>query len=497
MHVLGLNLPKATPWNVALRLDFWTKNYRLLLSLGLGLTLFFIFWQRNYLVPQTSFSEDMVSWAITVTLVFMMVWGVWQAILLAAQLEIEAASTFYLGCKTAEESGNQLKLEQIHNLLPSNEHSAAVRLFRHIWMAARIDQFESTSVALQPCRESLIIQQQAVSDLQKMSLHLGILGTFVGLVIAFLGLGGSTDSFQIISKALQYGFSTSVFGLFISLFLGAIVYHIDHRRMVFFTELEKVSDEFLDLVCRAKNENPILEHKYDILRTRIVALDVRMDEQTKFIREGLEKLADTRQQFENILIGVGQREVAFLAEIKGAYDFFSPKVISGSLHESLSVSVKDITDGLKAHLHQTLDRYAEINLGLTSMHNHFKEFNEHLREQSENESKSRLAIQETLTRVTQAQETFAKQFNTQKVQASLEKSIREAGDQVTSEYVRALREMLPHLLALSGNISEFNQKAYAEVKQRDIAQLLRGIGQNFSELFLRLIRGILGIFSKK
>ena len=276
-----------------------------------------------------------------------------------------------------------------------------------------------------------------------------------------------------------------------------LVYQIERQRMTFFIYLEKVSEEFLHLVCRAKNEDPILEHKYDMLRGRIASLDVRIDEQTKAIREGLEKLASTREQFDNILNGVGEREAAFLAEIKGAYDFFSPKVISGNLHESLSISVNNITDGLKTHLHQTLDRYAEINTGLTAMRDHFMEFNDNLREQAENENKSRHTILETLSRVTLAQETFAKQFNTQKVQTSLEKSIREAGDQVTSEYVRALREMLPHLQGLSGNISEFNQKAYAEVRRRDVAQLIYGIGQNFGELLMRLIRGILSIFSKK
>jgi hypothetical protein len=497
MYILGLNLPQATPRSVAFRGDFWFKNWSLFILIGLGAVLFGIFWQRHYITPTVSFWKDIASWVVTFALVFMLIWGVWQAILLLARLEIESACTYFLAIKAAEETGNQLTHDQIQNLLPENRYSVSVRLFRHILMSARIDQFESTSVTLQPCREALIVQQQAVSDLQKMSLHLGILGTFVGLVIAFVDLGSSKDSFQDISKALQYGFSTSVFGLFISLFLGLLVYQIERQRMTYFVFLEKVSEEFLHLVCRSKNEDPILEHKYDMLRGRIASLDVRIDEQTKAIREGLDKLAETRQQFESILVGVGQREAAFLSEIKGAYDFFSPKVISGSLHESLGVSVKNITDGLQTHLHQTLEKYSEVNTGMIAMHDHFKEFNINLREQAESERKSRLAVQETLTRVTQAQETFARQFNTQKVQSSLEKSIREAGDKVTSEYVRAISEMLPHLQALSVHISEFNRKAYAEVKQRDTAQLFKGVGQNLGELLTRFFQSIVSIFSKR
>jgi hypothetical protein len=267
--------------------------------------------------------------------------------------------------------------------------------------------------------------------------------------------------------------------------------------MSFFAKLETTTDRFLDFVFRAKNEEPVLEHKYDILKTKIASLDVRLDEQTKSIREGLEKLAATRVEFSNILNDVGDREAKFLAEMKEAYTYFSPKTLSEQLNTSLITAVGGVVQNLEEHLHQTLDKYSEINSGVATMHSHFRDFDHHLQKQATDELKSREFIMSILSRVTQAQDTFAQQFNTPKVQANLEKSIREAGDKVTSEYVRALGEMLPHLQSLSTHIADFNKKAYAEVKQRDTTQLIKGISQNTGELFLRIFRGILSIFSKK
>ena len=500
MYILDIDLRNTSPRSIVFTFSFWVKNFSLIILISLGGALFYTFWQHNYLRPQTEIMEDPASWAITFALVFMLLWGIWQAILLVARLEIEASCTDYLSKKTVEESNNQLTHEQIRNLLPGNLNSAANSLFRHIWMSARIDQFESTSVTLQPCKETIILQQQAISDLQKMSLHLGILGTFVGLVKSFLGLHNDSFNFQDIKLALEYGFSTSVFGLFISLFLGVLIYHIDYQRMAFFAFLEKVSDEFLHLVCRAKNEDPVLEHKYSMLKNHIELMAARTDEQTKFIREGLDKLADTRKQFEGILDSVGKREAAFLAEMKSAYDFFSPEMISNNLHQSLSSSVKNITDELHTHLHETLDRYTEVNSGLTAMRDHFIAFDEQIRNKAASDAelvgKLKAEVFESLNQVAKAQKEFAEQFNTKRVQTGLEKSIREAGNQVTAEYIRALGEMLPHLQSLNANISEFNRKAYAEVRQRDTVQLLRGVGQNLSELFMRIIRAFLSLFSK-
>src|SRR5207247_2069293 len=146
---------------------------------------------------------------------------------------VEKTSEQYLSrIKAGQQSLIELdRLEEA--LLPlnkSNPPPAALRLFQHIFKEAKDRKFESSVNVMQPYREESLGDIFKLQNLQKIALWLGILGTFVGLLLAIQESGLSNlqaksgdDFVNVINKmfdGLLVAFSASLAGLEAAVIIG-------------------------------------------------------------------------------------------------------------------------------------------------------------------------------------------------------------------------------------------------------------------------------------
>src|SRR5262249_38104955 len=138
--------------------------------------------------------------------------------------EIETKGREYLSDLKAEQR-SQLNLDELEErILPNNPSTpppAMIRLFQHICKEAKDRKFDSSATVIQSYSEEALAPIFTLHTLQKIALWLGILGTFVGLLVALrasdfsrLTDGSSFElSVQKMFGGLFISFTASVAGL--------------------------------------------------------------------------------------------------------------------------------------------------------------------------------------------------------------------------------------------------------------------------------------------
>src|SRR5947207_4444559 len=174
--------------DVVRQLAFWKRQYWVVIAVAVHIAAVI------KLGPYTYAKAGGWEW-FSVMVQLLAVWGAWIAIRSLAAVEVERAivadieqkGTDYLIDLKAEKR-TRIDLDQLeHTMLPSNPSDpppAMVRLFQHIIKEARDRRFESSVHVMQPYREEPLEDIFKIQNLQKIALWLGILGTFIGLLIA-------------------------------------------------------------------------------------------------------------------------------------------------------------------------------------------------------------------------------------------------------------------------------------------------------------------------
>ncbi|WP_456438580.1 MotA/TolQ/ExbB proton channel family protein [Psychroserpens sp.] len=110
-----------------------------------------------------------------------------------------------------------------------------------------------------------------VSSAQKIALRLGILGTFVGLILAFVSLediNQMDQNFSKITNALQYSFSTSIAGLQVSIFLALFTLLLNKRLETYFKLMEDAAQTAISLSRNSINKDAFLV-SFDQMKTSL------------------------------------------------------------------------------------------------------------------------------------------------------------------------------------------------------------------------------------
>ncbi len=368
------------PARWALQPEFWRGQPALLVTLGgslLGIIL---------LAPFTYSGATSI---LSLLVQALAVWGVVIAArgLAAADVdlalihELDERSSGYLAGLAAQ-GESRMDLDRLERTLVPNNPAAPVpgpiRIFQQVCKEARDRRFESASTLVQPYRDEATEDLFRLQNLQKIALWMGILGTFVGLLIALRESGGTVVSDGALTALVEemYGglfvsFTASVAGLEVAIILSFVLLLLRKRQELCFARMESVAVTLLSAARHAINHDDFI-HEFAQVNTTVRDLANRVHEQTRGIVDrlngvesrlwdqneridaGLERLAGARSEFERFLQNVSDAEHQFLGELARLFEAASFRDLAQTLHDG----TREVGDRLTGRLDDMTSRNA-------------------------------------------------------------------------------------------------------------------------------------------
>lgn len=257
-------------------------------------------------------------------------------------------------------SGNeQVKVEDIEmRILPNNPSKALniLSLFSNIVKEARDRKFESTVLIMKRYKEEASDHIFRLQSIQKIALHLGILGAFVGLILVLTRLDFSDTSnvqvfvFKPLFNALNVSFGTSVAGLLVAIVLGFLMQLIKSSQEVYFKNMKAATLYVLSLA-----RNSIVDDKYfnefQKVKTSGYSLNKRfysqsriMESQIEVINNGIENLIATKNTFDKFVWDISESQNKFIERLNKTFDLLIPENISVRFEENFDKVTEKITN---------------------------------------------------------------------------------------------------------------------------------------------------------
>jgi len=390
-----------------------------------------------------------------------------------ATVEIENAIAKKVYSKSNElllairsETQERVDLERLETYLPKNTsyNAAMLRLFNQIISEARDRRFESGVVLMQTYREESLGDIFKIMTLQKLSLQLGILGTFIGLINAFKGLNLNLEelrtSLNVISGSLQFAFSTSIAGLMASIALGILVISLRKKQKNYFRSMEEASNKLVSLARNSINHDEYLAgfkevgDRVDQVTQKVKEQNGKVDIQTLAIRKGMEELSKARGEYNLIL-----------SEMKDIHKILSPKKISEKLEKSLSESVEGISKGIEKNVGVHLKEYGKISKSSQLLNDNLVALNKQLSEQKEIYEKSNSKVLKAREEIVDSQKNFIKQISKSHVTEHLKKGIVEASQDMTENIKTSIGGVSQGLNVFNNNMNGFQHFTESHLKR--------------------------------
>lgn len=316
-------------------LSFWRTQWQLLAVLIAGLIIGIL------LMPLTSPRNDNLLSCLVILIYPLAIWGAYRATKILAEIELEhsivAAVERQGSEKLAEIRGNPTRRIDLNHLeetiIPrcgGTTTPAMVQMFQHICQDARDHSFESRVTVMHPHREKALAGILELQNIQKLALRLGILGTFVGLLMAIISLAESVqdtpaastaaDLFQRLHQdqehfafiasrlfdALHVSFGTSVAGLEVSVLLGVVMMMMHRRIESYFRDMEDAAGTMLSLARNAINQDSFFT-EFSQIRNAMGQLEERIYQQTRSISREFHYVAEhLKKQTADFEVGLGR-----------------------------------------------------------------------------------------------------------------------------------------------------------------------------------------------
>ncbi|MBI3650081.1 MAG: hypothetical protein HY231_03445 [Acidobacteria bacterium] len=324
-------------------------------------------------------------------------WGAFYAANSLAKIEVERAILAEVESKGADylravKAGRLSRIDLDHleeTILPHNQSTpppAMIRLFQNICKEARDRRFESSVSVIQPYRDEVIEDIFRLQNLQKITLWLGILGTFVGMILALQAVDWDSiktdDGFLSVLKgmfdALFVSFSASLAGLEAAVILGFLLLALRSKQQDYFKAMENVVLTMLSLARNAINKDDFLS-EFSQINVTVSDLSDRVNEQTKElsdrmirvqsqikvqtdqIDQGITKLTATGIQFDRFLHQVSNIQQEFINDVKGVYDSIALNKLGTVLQQTIAESGTHLSIALTTNLNQVTDQLARFN----------------------------------------------------------------------------------------------------------------------------------------
>lgn len=243
-------------------------------------------------------------------------------------------------------------LENLDKIGSTEYRLSTNRMIDHIKTEARSRRFDSSLTILNAYKDEFMSSFVRIAGFQKIALQLGILGTFIGLSMAFRKIDTNNVDFGALITALKLPFATSIAGLEVSLILWLHLDYLHQKQEALFIGLEKCIDEVLNLARQAVFKGSILvelDHiglKIDDMNARIEKESAQIEKQTGQIAEGLQHLGKAGAGLDDFLGQIVDKQLQFMRSVEELYKSLSPQQITSELKLGLTDTVSAMTKGL-------------------------------------------------------------------------------------------------------------------------------------------------------
>jgi len=349
-----LKTATSSPKSLLKDIAFWKSQKCFFLILIAGIIFIYL------LLPQTYPPSDDPWIYLSILIHSLAFWGLGAAAVTLSKIQVDQAIAMYVEEKAADElrkiksaEKDRIDLDRVQTeLLPSNpsEDIMMIPLFQRILTEAKERKFESSANIMQPYREESIGDIFKLQNIQKIALHFGILGTFIGLVRALFQIDLESVRMGPLLSSLYVSFGTSVAGLEVAIIIGLLIMLIQRRQKLFFQYMETSTLTMSSLARNAVNKDEFFV-EFSQIKNVVTQLSDRVDNQTQElgtqtyeIRQGIKKLTEAKSDFEGFLSQLSKEQIQFIEEMKNVYEIISPKKIGDELRHCLTNSINNISD---------------------------------------------------------------------------------------------------------------------------------------------------------
>lgn len=350
--MMSSNLRKIAESNPATLLkkrEFWLSQKEFILRIVVGVVII------SFLVKLSYREADLLTYMLNIAIYILAFQGIVAIAKALAEIEVESAIVNFVEKKGINylrdiNNGSSFR-KNIDSLsqefIPNNPTKPPLRmihLFRRICKEAKDRKFESSIYLVQPYREESIDRFNEIRDLQRIGLRLGILGTFMGLILAISQLAtfqqynqSFEQSFSFLFGNLYTCFSTSLVGLQISIFLSFLLMVLREKQKKYFQQMEDTTltmlsvlrncvnkDDFLTEFNQVYNlvnelDKKIYDHTKSISST-VKGVENKVQSQTESIQVGIDELVNSRNRLTIFLDKLNQTQTNFLSQNQAEYE---------------------------------------------------------------------------------------------------------------------------------------------------------------------------------
>ncbi len=409
--------PASLTWNPL----FWFKQKGFFLIIFVAILLFIPLWRFTYgeietiTLEQFKQFEPIILTVILNPIIHLLgILGILSSIKFLAEVrvnsdiveEIEDRGNKYLHA-IQEGQRERLELDKLQQkILPNNQTEPApamIRLFQRIIMEAKDRQFESSVSLVQPYQNESYEKILQLNYFQKLALRIGILGTFLGLILAIKDLadqgisGDITILIRTLFDDLYLAFSTSVAGLEVAILLGLLIALLQRKQKRYFQKMEDAvltmlslarnainKDEFLAEFSQIYNLMNELSNKiYDYnqsVKTSVGSAEQKIAGLTAEIEQGLQQLSQMKGEFNGFLNNLTNTQQQFIDDMQSIYDVMSLKRIGDGLQRSIIEAGNNVSNRVE-QTEETVEKQTEqIEQGLDRLTETYQEFSQFLDE---------------------------------------------------------------------------------------------------------------------
>jgi len=358
-----------------------------------------------YLAPYTYTSGGRSEY-FTIAVQLIALWGAGVTLMALAKIDVEMSILGEVETKSTKYL-RRIKSDQIlrvdidrleEDTLPNNLSEpppGMIRLFKHICKEAKDRRFESSINVIQPYREESLEDIFKLQNLQKIALWLGILGTFVGLLLVVSNSGVNTaqtnEEFAALIKRMFDGlivsFSASLAGLEVAVILGLFLLLLRRKQELYFKLMEStavtmlsvarhtiVRDDFLNEFAQISNSVNLLGDRVyqqtQELSRKLTAVEDRINHQTTSIQQGMTQLTKVKTDLESSITSLSKAQKEFVDDVRKIYSAVALKDLTVGIENGIKQAGKQISITLEPNVKSIateLGAFAKVLQSLNSV----------------------------------------------------------------------------------------------------------------------------------
>jgi biopolymer transport protein ExbB/TolQ len=396
------HIANKTPHNLVRDITYWISFQKeFIFVLIVAIVIVLIFFPYTYSAPTsyTSYFSNLFNICIH----SLGGWGVIVTAKAMATVEVEKAIANFIKkegkdhLEKLRSGGSRIDLSGMEEKFlpqPHNQIKSALvmsRLFRHICKEAENLKFESSLDVIEPYRDESLESIFTISNIQKLALRFGILGTFIGLIQAISELtkiqtNEPVKLIQSLSGSLFISFSTSVAGLEVAIILSFLLMLLRKQQDVYFRDMESSVEIILTLARNANNDDQyhvlgelsqlnslitklgktMYEHTKEVQHGIDATLN-RINDQTNVIYQGIQQLKEAKSEFNIFLAEISQVQKQFIGEVMDIYQKLSLKEFQDGLKSSIIIAGNNVSNRVRQTEDLLQEHTAQIQVGIDEL----------------------------------------------------------------------------------------------------------------------------------